>query len=46
MELGRGPKYEKDSDDLAEALSGTAVKIGLCILLVIVGISILVGLFT
>lgn len=43
--LGRGPLFEKDSEDLAEALSGTGVKIALFVLLVLFGGSILVGVF-
>ena len=45
MAVGRGPKFEKDSDDLMDALSGTGVRIGLFILLLLVGGSLLVGLF-
>lgn len=43
MALGRGPRFEKDSEDLIEALSGTGVKIGLAVLLVLFGGSLLVG---
>ena len=44
MGLGRGPRFGKDSEDLAEALRGTGVKIGLFVLLALVGGSILVGI--
>lgn len=44
MGMGRGPRFEKDSEDLIEALSGHGVKIGLFVLLVLVGGSILVGI--
>ena len=43
--LGRGPLFEKDSEDLAEALSSIGVKIGLFVLLVLFGGSIVVGIF-
>jgi len=43
--LGRGPLFEKDSEDLAEALSGIGVKIALFVLLVLFGGSIVVGIF-
>jgi len=45
MALGRGPLFEKDSEDLAEALSGPGVKIALFVLLVLFGGSIVVGIF-
>jgi len=43
MALGRGPRFEKDSESLIEALSGTGVRIGLVVLLVLFGGSLLVG---
>lgn len=43
MQLGRGPQFEKDSDDLAEALSGTCVKIGLFVMLALFVGGVLVG---
>lgn len=46
MQLGRGPQFEKDSDELAEALSGTCVKIGLFVLLALVVGGILLGIIS
>lgn len=46
MELGRGPRYEKDSDDLANSLSGGAVKVGLFVLVTIFVLSLLVGVLS
>lgn len=46
MELGRGPRYEKDSDDLASSLSRGAVKIGLFVLVAIFVVSLLIGVFS
>lgn len=46
MELGRGPRYEKDSDDLASSLSRGAVKIGLFVLVAIFVLSLLVGVLS
>lgn len=44
MGLGRGPRFEKDSEDLIEALSSTRVRVGLFVLVLLVGGSILVGI--
>lgn len=46
MELGRGPQYEKDSDDLANSLSGGAVKVGLFLLTAIFVLSLLAGVLS
>lgn len=46
MEVGRGPQYEKDSDDLASSLSGGAVKVVLFVLVAIFVLSLLVGVFS
>jgi len=46
MELGRGPRYEKDSDDLASSLSRGAVKVGLFVLVAIFVLSLLVGVLS
>lgn len=46
MQLGRGPQFEKDSDELAEALSGMCVKIGLFVLLALVVGGILIGVIS
>lgn len=43
MGLGRGPQFEKDSDELAEALSGTLVKVGLFVVLALVVGGVLLG---
>lgn len=43
MGMGRGPQFEKDSEDLIEALSGHGVRVGLFVLVLLVGGSILVG---
>ncbi|HLR93145.1 MAG TPA: hypothetical protein VK053_01345 [Jiangellaceae bacterium] len=40
---GRGPQFEKDSDDLAEALSETCVNIGLFVMLALFVGGVLVG---
>lgn len=44
MGMGRGPQFEKDSEDLIEALSSTGVRVGLFVLVLLVGGSILVGI--
>ncbi|WP_394217027.1 hypothetical protein [Brachybacterium vulturis] len=46
MELGRGPRYEKDSDDLASSLSHGAVKVGLFVLVAFFVLSLLVGVLS
>lgn len=46
MELGRGPRCEKDSDDLASSLSAGAVKVGLFLLVAIFVLSLLVGVLS
>lgn len=46
MELGRGPQYEKDSDDLASSLSGGVVKFILFVLVAIFVLSLLVGVLS
>lgn len=45
MELGRGPKFEKDSNDLADLLASGWVKAALFVVLTIVAISLLIGIF-
>lgn len=45
MDLGRGPNFEKDSDDLADFLSNGCVKGVLFVLAVIFVGSLLVGVF-
>ncbi|MGP9684002.1 hypothetical protein [Brachybacterium sp. AOP3-A1-3] len=46
MQLGRGPQYEKDSDDLANSLSGGVVKVVLFVLVAIFVLSLLVGVLS
>ncbi|MCG7309695.1 hypothetical protein [Brachybacterium sp. ACRRE] len=43
MELGRGPRFEKDSNDLADFLAKSRVKIGLFVILVVFLGSLLLG---
>ena len=45
MELGRGPKFEKDSNDLADLLASGCVKAALFVILAIVGAFLLIGIF-
>jgi len=46
MELGRGPQYEKDSDELASSLSGGVVKVVLFVLVGLFIASLLVGVLS
>lgn len=46
MELGRGPQYEKDSDELASTLSGGVVKVVLFVLVALFVVSLLVGVLS
>lgn len=43
MQLGRGPRFEKDSNDLADSLSGCGPKILLFGVLAVFGVSLLIG---
>lgn len=44
MGMGRGPQFEKDSEDLIEALSSYGVRVGLFAMVLLFGGSILVGI--
>ncbi|MFI8778088.1 hypothetical protein ACIGH6_13510 [Brachybacterium paraconglomeratum] len=46
MGLGRGPQYEKDSDEFASSLSHGIVKVGLFVLVAIFVVSLLVGVLS
>lgn len=46
MELGRGPQYEKDSDELASSLSGGVVKVMLFVLVAVFVVSLLLGVLS
>lgn len=46
MEMGRGPRYEKDSDDLASSLGRGVVKVGLFVLVAVFVLSLLVGVLS
>lgn len=46
MELGRGPRFDKDADDLASCLGSGVVKVGLFVLVAIVAVSLLIGVFS
>ncbi|WP_270407837.1 hypothetical protein [Brachybacterium paraconglomeratum] len=43
MQLGRGPRFEKDSNDLAGSLSGGGAKLVLFVVLAIFAVSLLIG---
>lgn len=43
MQLGRGPRFEKDSNDLADSLSGCGPKVLLFGVLAIFAVSLLIG---